>query len=145
MDFEQEFDCCLENFFSIIKNYENLPKYLPRQLQSIEVLKKENNKTIIKCTIMFKTLVKKEISQNIEINEQNNILEIKVLDGHAKDTEINLSIKNSLEKITVNVKVDLKLSLKAKILSPIIKREYKSLLRGVFAKMAIDGKKMSEN
>jgi hypothetical protein len=40
------------------------------------------------------------------------------------------------------MKIDLKLSLKAKILSPIIKREYKTLLTGIFAKMELDAQKV---
>ena len=142
MEFSTELNCRTEEFFQILTDYEKLPIYLPRQLQKIQVLEYNDDETLIECTIMFKTLIKKEISQKIQINEKDKNLIIKVLDGHAKNTIINLSIISNDEKIEINVDVDLKLSLKAKILSPIIKREYKSLLTGVFAKMALDAQKM---
>ena len=44
----------------------------------------------------------------------------------------------------MNVNIDLKLSLKARILSPIIKREYKSLLTGVFLKIGLDAENTLE-
>jgi len=143
MDFSTELNCHEANFFQILTDYENLPRYLPRQLPEIKILEKDENTTLIECTIMFKTLIKKEITQKIRINEKSKTeLALEILDGHAKNTKIDFSIISKDGNILVNVDIDLKLSLKAKILSPIIKREYSTLLRGVFAKMALDAEKM---
>lgn len=142
MEFITELDCNGDNFFQILTNYEELPKYLPRQLQNLKILEKNEHFTVIECIIMFKTLIKKEISQKIRIiKKTKNGLEFEILDGHAKNTKINISLISKEMGVIAKVNIDLKLSLKSKILSPIIKREYKTLLRGVFMKMAIDAQK----
>ena len=49
------------------------------------------------------------------------------------------------EKTLCHVNSDIKLSLKTIILYPIIKREYNSLLTGVFRKISMDSKQDKEN
>ena len=136
-----ELDCNNMNFFKILNNYKDLIKYLPRQLKKVDVLEENDTYTIIEVTLSFKTLIKKEITQKIKIEKRYaDSLFIQVLDGHAKNTVIRISIIPNIEKSLVKAEIDLKLSLKAKILSPIIKREYKHLLTGVFRKMENDAK-----
>jgi ribosome-associated toxin RatA of RatAB toxin-antitoxin module len=136
-----ELDCNNVNFFKILTNYKDLIKYLPRQLKKVDVLEENDTYTIIEVTLSFKTLIKKEITQKIKIEKRyTDSLFIQVLDGHANNTIIRISIIPNTEKSLVKVEIDLKLSLKAKILSPIIKREYKQLLTGVFRKMENDAK-----
>ena len=67
MDYSFELDCNERNFFKIFTDYENLPKYLPRQLQKIEILDKHDNYTTIQAKIFLKTLIKKEFLQKIRI------------------------------------------------------------------------------
>ena len=136
-----ELDCNNVNFFKILTNYKDLIKYLPRQLKKVDVLEENDVYTIIEVTLSFKTLIKKEITQKIKIEKRYaDSLFIQVLDGHANNTVIRISIIPNIEKSLVKVEIDLKLSLKAKILSPIIKREYKHLLTGAFRKMENDAK-----
>ena len=140
-DFSIELDCSNVKFFKILTNYEDLIKYLPRQLKKVDILEDNVTYTIIESTLSFTTFIKKEITQkiNIEKSHPDNLF-IQVLDGHAKNTIIRISIIPNTEKSIVKVEIDLKLSLKTKILSPIIKREYKHLLTGVFRKMENDAK-----
>ena len=70
MDYSLELDCNEKNFFKILTNYENLPKYLPRQLKKIEILDNYDNYTTLKATIFFMTLIKKEFSQIIRIEKK---------------------------------------------------------------------------
>ena len=140
-NFSTELDCNNVNFFKILTNYKDLIKYLPRQLKKVDVLEENDTFTIIEVTLSFKTLIKKEITQKIKIEKSHtDNLFIQVLDGHAKNTIIRISIIPNTEKSLVKAEIDLKLSLEAKILSPIIKREYKHLLTGVFRKMENDAK-----
>ena len=128
-----------------MKDFENLPKYLPRQIQKIQILEKQDNIVIIEVILAFKSLIKKEISQKIKIEtESDNKLIFEVLDGNAKNTKVWIVIQPKDDKTQVIVNIDLKLSLKAKILSPIIKREYKSLLTGVFIKIGLDAENTLE-
>ena len=145
MEFNTTVECDYKEFLKILKDFENLPKYLPRQLQKIQILEKQDNIVIIEVILAFKSLIKKEISQKIKIKtEFDNKLILEVLDGHAKNTKVWIVIQPKDDKTQVIVNIDLKLSLKAKILSPIIKREYKSLLTGVFLKIGIDAENTLE-
>ena len=145
MEFNTIVECNYKEFLKILKDFENLSKYLPRQLQKIQILEKQDNITITEVVLIFKTLIKNEISQKIKIKtESDNKLILEVLDGHAKNTKIWIMIQPKDDKTQVIVNTDLKLSLKAKILSPIIKREYKSLLTGVFIKIGIDAENKLE-
>ena len=139
MEFNITVECDYKEFLKILKDFENLPKYLPRQLQKIQILEKQDNIVIIEVILAFKSLIKNEISQKIKIEtESDNKLILEVLDGHAKNTKVWIVTQSNDCKTQVNVNIDLKLSLKARILSPIIKREYKSLLTGVFLKIGLD-------
>ena len=139
MDYSLELDCNEKNFFKILTNYENLPKYLPRQLQKIEILDKHDNHTTIEVMVSLKTLIKKEFSQKIRIEKKSeDNISAEILDGLAKGTHITISILMEKEKTLCHVNSDIKLSLKTVILYPIIKREYNSLITGVFRKISMD-------
>ena len=145
MEFNTTVECDYKEFLKILKDFENLPKYLPRQLQKIQILEKQDNIVIIEVILAFKSLIKNEISQKIKIEtESDNKLILEVLDGHAKNTKVWIVTQPKDCKTQVNVNIDLKLGLKARILSPIIKREYKSLLTGVFLKIGLDAENTLE-
>tara|TARA_B100001079_G_C16381305_1_gene502185 strand:+ start:91 stop:534 length:444 start_codon:yes stop_codon:yes gene_type:complete len=145
MEFNITVECDYKEFLKILKDFENLPKYLPRQLQKIQILEKQDDIVIIEVILAFKSLIKNEISQKIKIEtESDNKLILEVLDGHAKNTKVWIVTQSNDCKTQVNVNIDLKLSLKARILSPIIKREYKSLLTGVFLKIGLDAENTLE-
>ena len=145
MEFNITVECDYKEFLKILKDFENLPKYLPRQLQKIQILEKQDDIVIIEVILAFKSLIKNEISQKIKIKtESDNKLILEVLDGHAKNTKVWIVTQSNDCKTQVNVNIDLKLSLKARILSPIIKREYKSLLTGVFLKIGLDAENTLE-
>ena len=89
--------------------------------------------------MFLKTLIKKEFSQKIRIEKKSeNNLSAEVLDGLAKGTHITISIIMEKEKTLCHVNSDIKLSLKTIIFYPIIKREYNSLLTGIFRKISLD-------
>ena len=139
MKFSQELNCDENSFFKILTDYSNLPKYLPKQLHKIEVLEEQDQSVIIQLTIFFKTLIKKSITQKIRITtESKNHILCEILDGHAKGTSIIIFSSIKDDNMEINIETDLKLSLKAKILSPIIKREYTPLLYGLINKITMD-------
>jgi len=134
--------CDKNEFLKILTDYENLTDYLPVQLKKIEILKKEDKFTTVEMVLVFKTIVRKEISQKIEIEEKSeNEIKCKVLDGHAKNTIVVIHVNQIENKTNIKTEIDLKLSLKAKILSPIIKKEYKNIIRGIFMRMGLDAEK----
>jgi hypothetical protein len=58
-----------------------------------------------------------------------------IISGPAKGTTMLAKFKKVSEGTEIQVNVELNLSLKAKILSPIIKKFYKRVLMGIFYKM----------
>ena len=145
MDCSFELDCSEKKFFKILTDYENLSKYLPRQLQKIEILDEHDNYTTIQATVFVRSMIKKSFSQKIRIEKKSeNNLSVEILDGFTKGSHVTISIQIQKEKTLCVVNLDIKLSLKTVILYPIIKREYKSFLLGTFTKISIDAKQAKE-
>ena len=141
-----EIDCNENKLFDILNEYEKLPLYLPRQLQSVKILEKHDEYTLVEATIFFKTLIKKKISQKIKISKNiGRELILEVLDGHAKKTKIIISIETKEKKRMIKVNCNLKLSLKTAILYPIAKREYQPLVTGICKKMILSVNEMVKN
>ena len=141
LNYSFELDCDERNFFKILTDYKNLPKYLPWQLKKIEILDEHGSHTTIEATASFKTLIKKEFSQKIIVEKKSEYeISAKILDGFAKGTRVTISILIEKEKTLCNINSEIKLSLKTVILYPIIKREYNSLITGVFRRISIDAK-----
>ena len=145
MDCSFELDCSEKKFFKILTDYENLSKYLPRQLQKIEILDEHDNYTTIQATVFVRSMIKKSFSQKIRIEKKSeNNLSVEILDGFTKGSHVTISTQMQKEKTLCVVNLDIKLSLKTVILYPIIKREYKSFLLGAFTKISIDAKQAKE-
>ena len=145
MDCSFELECSEKKFFKILTDYENLSKYLPRQLQKIEILDEHDNYTTIQATVFIRSMIKKAFSQKIRIEKKSeNNLSVEILDGFTKGSHVTISIQIQKEKTLCVVNLDIKLSLKTVILYPIIKREYKSFLLGTFTKISIDAKQAKE-
>ena len=107
MEFNTTIECNYKEFLKILKDFENLPKYLPRQLQKIQILEKQDNMVIIEVILTFKSLIKNEISQKIKIKtEFDNKLILEVLDGHAKNTKVWIVTQPKDDKTQVIVNID---------------------------------------
>ena len=141
MNYSFELDCNERNFFKILTNYENLSNYLPRKLKKIEILDIHDNYTTIEATILLRTIIKKEFSQNIRIEKKSdNDLFVEILDGLAKGTRITISTIMQKGKTICHVNSNIKLSLKVVILYPIIKKEHNAFLSSVLRKISVDAK-----
>ena len=145
MDCSFELDCSEKKFFKILTDYENLSKYLPRQLQKIEILDEHDNYTTIQVTVFVRSMIKKAFSQKIRIEKKSeNNLSVEILDGFTKGSHVTISTQMQKEKTICDVNLDIKLSLKTAILYPIIKRECRGFLLRIFTKMSIDAKQAKE-
>ena len=126
MDYSTELEFGVDRFLEILTDYEKLPEYLPRQVQRIEIVDKDDNYTIIKAVILLRSLIKREFILEIKIEKKSDeIILAEILDGIAKGTKITISIFTQEEKTMCKISTDTKLSLKIIVLLPIIKREYK--------------------
>ena len=61
-----------DKLMKLSEDYENLPRYLPDQLKSVKIIEKNETETITEETIVFITLLKKNIVQSgskVYVNE----------------------------------------------------------------------------
>ena len=132
MNYSFELSCDKDKFFHVLTDYQNLVKYMPRQLQKIEILEKQDKHTIIESTIFLRNLITKQFSQRLKIHvESDNKILLEILDGIAKGTQSTISIISDDEETVCNINTNVKLSLKAAILYPVIKKEYVGFLTKV--------------
>jgi len=125
-----------EQFIQFSSDYESLPKYLPSQIKSVKIIQQDSNQTITEEFLVFSTVFKNEIYQkSIHYNRQNNEFFTEIISGPAKGTTILIVFKKVSAGTEIHVTVKLNLSLKAKIISPIIKKWYKRVLTGTLYKM----------
>lgn len=124
-----------EKLMELAIDYEKLSTYLPRQLKNVEIIEKNDNETITQEILTFKTIIKNEIEQKTKHSVENNTIKSEILSGPAKGTTVNITYDKEDEGTLVFIKFNLKLSLKAKFLQPLIKKVYKSMLTGVLYKM----------
>jgi len=125
-----------DSLIKIATDYENLPTLLPDQLKSVKILEQTNEQTITEETLFFSTISKTKIRQrSLHKNISNNELKTEIIAGPAKGTVVNVKYDKIDTGTRIIVDVDLKLALKYKMITPIIKKWYKRLLTALLYKM----------
>jgi len=126
------------------EDFENLPMFLPDQLKSVRILEQNDDETKTEETIVFSSIIKKEIVQEaVHKKKNNNELITDIISGPAKGTIIQTVFLKTDTGTNVSFNIDLKLNLKTKILRPLIKKYYKMILTSVLYKM--NNKILEEN
>jgi len=136
LDFSINLTASAENLMKLSTDYENLPEYLPHQLQSVKIIEKNDEKIITEEIFTFKTIFKNTIQQKaIHKKTSENTLHTEIISGPAKGTIINVKFENTDSGTNVVTEIDLRLNLKTKFLQPLIKKLYKKMLLGILYKM----------
>ena len=135
MEFSMNMESNAEDIFSKLIDFENMPKLLPRQLKKVEIISKKENLVLTRETLVFKTVVKNEIVQESSHEIGDKKIETTICSGPAKNSVIKMTLEENGTGSKVIINIDLKLSLKARILLPIVKKAYSSLLTGVLYKI----------
>ena len=134
----------IDKLIGLLEDFENLPMFLPDQLKSVRILEQNDNETKTEETMVFSTIVKKEIVQEAVHKKKNdNELITDIISGPAKGTTIQTIFLKTDAGTNVSFNIDLKLNLKTKILSPLIKKYYKMGLTSILYKM--NNKILEEN
>ena len=133
--FELQLDAPQNELMKSASDFENFTQYLPVQLQKIEIIEKIDNKIITKETLQFSSVLSKQIEIQCEHIVDSNTILTKVIKGPPENSLINVIFEPNQEGTLVKIDIDLKLSLKYKILQPLIKKWYKFLLKGVLYKI----------
>ena len=136
LEFSMTLPAKIEKFIEFSKDYESFSEYLPQQLKKIIIIEKNDKGIVTEETLVFSSVIKKEIKQqSLHYEKSKTILITEILTGPAKGSVIdtNFSITNSNTKI--DVKISLKLTLQYRILQPLIVKWYKLILQGILLKM----------
>jgi len=136
LQFSVNLSATTNHLITLATDYEKFQQLLPDQLKSIRIIKKEINETITEEVIVFSSIIKNQIKQSTlhkQISDDTIISEI--LSGPAKGTIMKTVFVKIDSGTRVDVEIDMKLSLKARLLSPIIKKKYKTVLLGILYRM----------
>ena len=126
----------IEKFIELSKDYESFSEYLPQQLKKIIIIEKNDKGIVTEETLVFSSVVKKEINQqSLHYEKSKNNMITEILTGPAKGSVIETTFSINEIGTKINVKISLKLSLKYKILQPIVVKWYKLILQGILLKM----------
>jgi len=123
-----------EKLFSKILDFEYYSNYFP-QIKNITILEKSDTKIVTQETFVFKSIFKKEIVQDTIHNIGDNKLKSEIISGYAKNSTIDVLLTKINTETKVDVKADIHLGLKGKILQPLIKKFFEMYVNGIIMKM----------
>lgn len=135
MDFEIELAANKDKLFSIASDFQVYKKLLPDQILDIKIIQK-NDHVITEETLLFASVIKKEINQQSRHKIiEGDVIDSEIISGPLKGSTVHAKFMESSAGTKVSVSFDLKISLLYKILTPLIKKYYKIILRALFYKM----------
>ena len=127
VDFSTDIPIKIDTLFQILTDYTKLKELIPSQVKECKILQKTNEETITEELLTFNTYFKKQkIIQRTshKIFEPYTILN-STIDGPFKGSTLEIILEEKDEGTKVNLKGKCKVSLKYRILSPVIKKYYK--------------------
>ena len=126
-----------EKLMSFITDFESYQNFFPNQIKEVKILERQNNEIITEETIIFSTLIKSPFVQKSRhkiISDKELFTEI--LEGPAKGSTVKIICNKNDQGSQIIFDADLKLSLKAKLLAPFIKKLYKRYLTAIIYKIS---------
>ena len=126
-----------KKLMSFITDFEYYQKFFPNQIKEVKILERQNNEIITEETIIFSTLIKSPFVQKSRhkiISDKELFTEI--LEGPAKGSIVKIICSENDQGSQIEFDAELKLSLKAKFLSPLIKKLYKRYLTAIIYKIS---------
>ena len=126
-----------KKLMSFITDFEYYQKFFPNQIKEVKILERQNNEIITEETIIFSTLIKSPFVQKSRhkiISDKELFTEI--LDGPAKGSVVKIICDKNDQGSQIKFDADLRLSLKAKLLAPFIKKLYKRYLTAIIYKIS---------
>ena len=126
-----------EKLMSLITDFESYQNFFPNQIKEVKILERQNNEIITEETIIFSTLIKRPFVQKSRhkiISDKELFTEI--LEGPAKGSVVKIICDKNDQGSQIKFDADLRLSLKAKLLAPFIKKLYKRYLTAIIYKIS---------
>ena len=126
-----------KKLMSFITDFEYYQKFFPNQIKEVKILERQNNEIITEEAIIFSTLIKSPFVQKSRhkiISDKELFTEI--LEGPAKGSVVKIICDKNDQGSQIKFDADLRLSLKAKLLAPFIKKLYKRYLTAIIYKIS---------
>ena len=115
--------------FNLATDFERTKDLFPAQLQNIEIISKNNNEIITEEELTFRTLLKDTIIKQKTVHKiQFPIVVSNIIEGPFKKSVITATFNKINSGTNLIFNVQFNIPLKYKILIPIIKSKYKSIL-----------------
>jgi len=125
-----------EKLMSFIIDFEYYKKFFPGQIKDIKILDRQNDAIITQESIIFTSLLKSSFVQKSRhklVSDKELLTEI--IEGPAKGSVISVKCVENDQGSEAKFDADLKLSLKAKFLRPLIKKFYTRYLTAIIYKI----------
>ena len=106
-----------------------------KQIKEVKILEKSNSTISTQETLVFKSILTKEITQTTMHTIFDDRINSEITSGMAKGTKFQILLTEIENTTKVNIKIDLKLSLKAKLFEPLIKKYMKMYVTGILRKI----------
>ena len=136
LDFDINLTAEKDKVMKLITDYENLPSYLPAYIKSVKIIEQKGDETTTEVIIAIPTIIKNKIEQKSIIKKlSENSICANIISGPAKGTVVNMNFDKTENGIKIIFSINLKLSLKARFLQPIIKKWCKSIITGILYKI----------
>jgi len=125
-----------EKLMTYIIDFESYKNFFPNQIKEVKILDRQDNEITTEETITFSTLIKRPFVQKShhKITSDKELF-TEILEGPAKGSTVNVTCKKNTQGTEVEFDAKLKLSIKAKFLSPLIKNFYKRYLTAIIYKI----------
>lgn len=125
-----------EKLIELASDYEKFVNYLPDQIKSVKIIEKRDDKIITEEILIFTSYIKTEITQQALHTKTNpNELLTEVISGPFTGSNLRAKFDKTDVGTKVTIDVNLKIPLKYKLASVVIKKYYKIFLTSVLYKM----------
>lgn len=136
MDFEIELSANKNKLFSLATDFQIYKKLLPDQIRDVKIIEQNPSHTITEEILLFASVIKKEINQQSRHKiTDNDTIDTEIISGPLKGSTVHAQFMENLGGTKISVSFELKVALMYKLLTPLIKKYYKIILRALFYKM----------
>lgn len=132
-----------EILIKLVTDYKNFRNYLPEQIRSITIIEKTENSTTTEEILTFKSLITTEIKQRTIHKKDASTINSKIISGPFKNSIIEVNFEDINSGSYVKIIANLKIPVKYKIFSLVIKKFYKIFLTGILYKINANAQKLS--
>ena len=136
LKFELQLSADKDKLIALATDYENIVNYLPNQIKNVKIIETSNDSIITEERLLFSTIMKKEIIQkSIHKKIDDSRLYTEIISGIFKGSKMIVTYEKNDKGTLVKSDIDLKLSMRYKLLSILAKKAYKMILTSVLYKM----------